>query len=206
MSGRLHWVSGKTERSKHEHVILHFKNDWELRFYDPRKFGRFYLLEHFKTFLSVLGPEPLEPEFTLEVLKELMHSRRRRLKPMLLDQSIIAGLGNIYVDEALWESRIHPNRIAASLSLSEIKALHQAIPKVLKRGLKNFGTSLGNGGANFYSITKGKGRNRSRLKVFRRTGLPCPRCKARIQRLIVAQRSTHICPECQGRGIESIGG
>lgn len=197
MSGRLHWVLSGTERSRHEQVILHFKNGWELRFYDPRKFGRCYWVEDSNCILGSLGPEPLEPQFTLKVFKERLNARRRRLKPLLLDQSIIAGLGNIYVDEALWESRIHPNRMPASLLLPEMRALHRSIPKVLKRGLKNFGTTLGNGKANFYSISKGEGRNRSRLKVFRRTGFPCPRCQTVIERLIVSQRSTHICPQCQ---------
>ena len=108
-----------------------------------------------------------------------------------------AGLGNIYVDEALWESKIHPCRMAASLTASEIRALHRAIPRVLKRGLKNLGTSLGTAKTNFYSIAKHQGRNRDELKVFRRTDLPCPRCRTKIQRIIVGQRSTHICPKCQ---------
>jgi formamidopyrimidine-DNA glycosylase len=114
-----------------------------------------------------------------------------------LDQTVIAGLGNIYVDEALWDAGLHPCRLSASLSEAEIKALHRAIPKVLKRGLKNLGTSLGTGKANFYSVARHTGRNQDQLKVFRRTGAPCPRCKSPIERLIVGQRSTHICPACQ---------
>jgi formamidopyrimidine-DNA glycosylase len=119
------------------------------------------------------------------------------LKPQLLDQAFIAGLGNIYVDEALWEAGLHPRRIAATLTLPEIKALHRAIPRVLRRGLKNLGTSLGTGKANFYSVASRRGRNKDELKVFRRTAFPCPRCRTPIERIIVGQRSTHICPRCQ---------
>jgi formamidopyrimidine-DNA glycosylase len=139
--------------------------------------------------------------FTWKILAQQLHLRKRRLKPLLLDQTFIAGLGNIYADEALWESKIHPCRMASSLSDSEIRALHRAIPKVLKRGLKNLGTSLGTAKTNFYSIAKHQGRNRDQLRVFRRTGWPCRRCRSIIQRIIVDQRSTHICPKCQSMGL-----
>jgi formamidopyrimidine-DNA glycosylase len=106
-------------------------------------------------------------------------------------------LGNIYVDEALWEAKLHPCRLSSSLSESEVKALHRAIRNVLKRGIDNLGTTLGNGKANFYSIGQRTGNNREQLKIFRRTALPCPRCDTIIERIIVGQRSTHICPTCQ---------
>ena len=197
MSGRLHLVSAKVPRSKHEHVILSFDDGRQLRFHDPRKFGRLHLLKDPERILDRLGPEPLEPGFTANVLAKSLSPRKRLLKPLLLDQAFIAGLGNIYVDEALWEAKLHPCRSAATLAPTEIKALHRAIPKVLKRGLKNLGTSLGTGETNFYSVAKHRGRNKDRLKVFRRTELPCPRCKTAIERIIVGQRSTHICKKCQ---------
>jgi formamidopyrimidine-DNA glycosylase len=127
----------------------------------------------------------------------MLEGKKRQMKPLLLDQTFIAGLGNIYVDEALWEARIHPLRISSSLAQKDIAALHRAIRLVLRRGLKNMGTSLGTGKANFYSVAGRKGRNADELKVFRRTGQACPRCGTAIDRLIVAQRSTHICPVCQ---------
>ena len=198
MSGRLHLTSGESARKKHEHVILSFRSGKQLRFHDTRKFGRIYLTSDADKILGRLGPEPLADGFTRKILAQRLRPRRRQLKPLLLDQTFIAGLGNIYVDEALWESQIHPCRIAASLNDDEIRALHRAIRRVLKRGLKNLGTSLGTGKANFYSIARHQGRNRDELKVFRRTGRPCPRCRTTIQRLIVGQRSTHICPKCQG--------
>ena len=197
MSGRLNLVSGNTPRIKHEHVIIKFKDKRELRFQDTRKFGRIHLINDPQRILGKLGPEPLETDFTVKLLAERLRRHKRLLKPLLLDQTFIAGLGNIYVDEALWDAKLHPNRKADTLSTREIKALHRAIPKVLNRGLKNLGTSLGTGETNFYSVARHRGRNKDELMVFRRTALPCRRCKRPIERIIVGQRSTHICTRCQ---------
>ncbi|MBI5577545.1 MAG: DNA-formamidopyrimidine glycosylase [Deltaproteobacteria bacterium] len=197
MSGRLHLVSSGAERLPHEHVVFAFEDGSELRFHDTRKFGRVYLMADVERVLGRLGPEPLDPMFTPRVLFEGMRKRSRLVKPLLLDQGFVAGLGNIYTDEALWEARIHPRRLSDSLSQKEAEALHAAIRKVLRRGMKNLGTSLGTGKANFYSVGRRRGRNRDALKVFRRTGEPCARCAAPVQRIIVGQRSTHICPKCQ---------
>ncbi|MDJ0983950.1 MAG: bifunctional DNA-formamidopyrimidine glycosylase/DNA-(apurinic or apyrimidinic site) lyase [Desulfobacterales bacterium] len=197
MSGRLHLVTPDQPRKKHEHVLLDLSGGQQLRFHDTRKFGRLYLTADAAQILNRLGPEPLSRGFTQTQLAAGLKPRKRLLKPLLLDQSFIAGLGNIYVDEALWESKVHPCRRAASLSATEIRALYRAIPRVLKRGLKNLGTSLGTGETNFYSVARHQGRNRDQLNVFRRTGQPCPRCRTEIERIIVGQRSTHICPLCQ---------
>jgi formamidopyrimidine-DNA glycosylase len=197
MSGRLHLVAAGTPRIKHEHVILSLDDHRQLRFHDTRKFGRLNLLKNPAKILDRLGPEPLAQEFTTRTLGMLLKNRIRMLKPLLLDQTFIAGLGNIYADEALWEARLHPCRRAATLSKPEIRALRLAIPRVLKRGLKNLGTSLGSGETNFYSVASRRGRNKDQLNVFRRTELPCPRCRTTIERLIVGQRGTHICPKCQ---------
>jgi formamidopyrimidine-DNA glycosylase len=197
MSGRLHLVTAKLPRDKHEHVIFSFDDGRQLRFHDTRKFGRLHLLKDPDRILDRLGPEPLTSGFTAKSLAECLRNRRRSLKPLLLDQTFIAGLGNIYVDEALWEARLHPCRQAASLKISEVKMLHRAIPRVLKRGLKNLGTTLGTGKGNFYSVAHRRGRNEDLLKVFRRTDEPCPRCQSPIERIIVGQRSTHICSKCQ---------
>ena len=197
MSGRLHLVTAEQARKKHEHVLLDLDGGQQLRFHDTRKFGRLYLTSDTDIILGRLGPEPLSRGFTHQKLVRRLKTRKRLLKPLLLDQTFIAGLGNIYVDEALWESMIHPFRTAASLSETEIRALHRAIPLVLKRGLKNLGTSLGTGKTNFYSVAKHQGRNRDQLNVFRRTGQPCRRCGEAVERIIVGQRSTHICPKCQ---------
>ena len=197
MSGRLHLVSADTPRNKHEHVILGFDDGRQLRFHDTRKFGRLHLIKDPKRILDRLGPEPLAAGFTAKTLAARLTHRKRLLKPLLLDQTFIAGLGNIYVDEALWEAKLHPCRAAASLSTTEIRVLHRTIRRALKRGLKNLGTTLGTGKGNFYSVANRRGRNKDLLKVFRRTDLPCPRCKSAIERIIVGQRSTHICSNCQ---------
>ena len=197
MTGRLHLVAPGLKRSKHEHIVLNLGKRLHLRFHDTRKFGRMFLVNNLGSILDPLGPEPLAASFTAKLLAERLQFRKRVIKPLLLDQKFIAGLGNIYVDEALWEARIHPCRIAVTLSKTETKALHRAIPKVLKRGLKNLGTTLGTGKTNFYSVARHRGRNQDQLKVFRRAGLPCPRCKTHVERIIVGQRSTHICPKCQ---------
>jgi formamidopyrimidine-DNA glycosylase len=197
MSGRLHLVPSGAERLPHEHVVFAFEDGNELRFHDTRKFGRVYLMADANRILGRLGPEPLDSMFTPRVLFEGMRQRSRLVKPLLMDQAFMAGLGNIYTDEALWEAQIHPRRLSDSLSQKEAAALHTAIRKVLRRGLKNLGTSLGTGKANFYSVGRRRGRNREELKVFRRSGEPCPRCEAPVQRIIVGQRSTHICPKCQ---------
>jgi formamidopyrimidine-DNA glycosylase len=197
MSGRLLLAAGGGKRTVHQHVILGLDDGRELRFHDPRKFGRMYLVADTSERLGRLGPEPLARGFTARRLAEGLRPRQRILKPLLLDQTFIAGLGNIYVDEALWDARLHPCRKAASLEANEVKALHRAIRKVLRRGLQNNGTSLGEGQSNFSALGQKRSRNREALRVFRRTGQPCPRCRTLIERIVVGQRSTHICPRCQ---------
>jgi len=197
MTGRFLLTSAPKARTRHEQAVFNFGRNIRLRFHDTRKFGRFYLLKNPDEILGRLGVEPLQPEFTLDVFSRDMLSRKRKIKPLLLDQTVIAGIGNIYVDEALWEAGIHPERISASLDFSERRKLFKAIPKVLRQGLKNMGTTLGDGQTNFYSIAGYNGRNRAQLKVFRRAGTPCPRCRTTIRRMVVGQRGTFVCPQCQ---------
>ena len=197
MTGRLHFIDPESPIDSHENAVFVLHNSDHLRFHDTRKFGRLYLVSDSSDILKKIGPEPLDDAFSPSVLYAILHGRKRMLKPLLLDQTVIAGLGNIYVDEALWEARLHPCRISNTLSRRESKALHRAIRKVLLRGLANLGTTLGTGHANFYSVGKRTGRNKDELQVFRRTGQPCPRCHKPVKRLIVGQRSTHICPQCQ---------
>jgi formamidopyrimidine-DNA glycosylase len=200
MTGRLTWMLKGKARNKHEHVILDLGERGELRFQDTRKFGRFLLTRAPRAVLRKLGPEPLSDDFSLERFHKMLHTRRRQIKPLLLNQEFIAGMGNIYVDEALWKAGIHPLRISCSLSKKEITALHRAIPHVLRTGLKNMGTSLGAGAGNFTSVAGRKGHNADQLKVFRRGGQGCPRCGSVIQRILVGQRGSHICPTCQVSG------
>jgi formamidopyrimidine-DNA glycosylase len=199
MTGRFELRADRKAPGKHVHVILALDDGRNLQFHDTRKFGRFYLLENLGMdhFFGALGPEPLAPDFTARRLAGMLAGKRRHIKPLLLDQTFIAGMGNIYVDEALWTARIHPLRRANALKPKEISSLQRAIRKVLKQGLRNAGTTLGRGVANFYSVSRGRGLNATELMVFRRDGQACRRCGATVEHLVVAQRSTHICPRCQ---------
>ena len=197
MTGHLNWEHRDKPRDKHEHVILEMGGNMELRFQDTRKFGRIFLTSKPRAILGKIGPEPLANDFTLARFHKILTTCRRQIKPLLLDQKRIAGLGNIYVDEALWKAGIHPLRISCTLSKKEILALHRAIPHVLRTGLRNMGTTLGGGAANFYSVAGRRGRNADQLKVFRREGQACPRCGNSIERIVVGQRGSHICPTCQ---------
>jgi formamidopyrimidine-DNA glycosylase len=197
MSGRLIIAPSDEARGKHQHVIIRCQNGLDIRFHDPRKFGRLYWVKDLDEILGRLGPEPLAPSFKWTKLKEILISHKRMIKPLLLDQHLIAGLGNIYVDEALWEACIHPVTPSNVLTDHQIKGLFNAIRKVLKSGLRNRGTALGKGVSNYSPNGPGKGKNQHHLKVFRKHKTPCPRCREMIIRLVVGQRSTHICPLCQ---------
>jgi len=170
----------------------------QLRFVDTRKFGRLSLVAplHLAALDKRLGPEPLRDDFTPQVLSELLRGRRTKLKPFLLDQRRLAGLGNIYADESLFLAGLHPEREARSLTPEEIARLHAAIRQVLAAAIGNRGTSLSD--AEYRDATGEKGRHLEHLAVFRRTGQPCPRCGAPIQRIRLGGRSTHFCPRCQG--------
>jgi formamidopyrimidine-DNA glycosylase len=197
MTGRLYFAPRGSRYHPHEHLALNLDDGRQLRYHDTRKFGRFYLPPDPAAILGRLGPEPLEPGFTGRLLANRLQTHRRALKPLLLDQHFIAGLGNIYVDEALWEAGLHPLRTSDALLPEEVRRLHRAIRRVLRRGLANLGTTLGTGETTFYSVARKRGRNRDALKVFRRTGAPCPRCGHPVAHLLVGQRSTHVCANCQ---------
>ena len=197
MTGRLDLMPQETPPDPYDRVTLTLDDGRSLRFKDIRKFGRWYFYQKKPPQFETLGPEPLSEAFTPEILKARLLGRDRQLKPLLLDQAIVAGLGNIYVDEALWLARLHPLKRSARLHGDEVIRLHGAIVRVLKCGVKNAGTTLGTNALNYYSVGKRRGRNQDELKVFRRTGAPCPECGTLIIRLVVGQRSTHICPKCQ---------
>lgn len=197
MTGRLTLTPAQAPRDPHEHLILRLDNGSVLRFHDTRKFGRWYLLSDTSQKLGALGPEPFDPSFTGRRFAQRLAGRTGALKPLLLNQAFIAGLGNIYVDEALWDAKLHPLQSADRLKPTQVQALYRGIRKVLRRGIRNLGTSLGDGDSNFYSVGGRRGRAQDELRVFRKTGEPCPRCRTPIERIIVGQRSTHLCPKCQ---------
>jgi formamidopyrimidine-DNA glycosylase len=178
-------------------VILDLDDGRSLRYRDTRKFGRWSLVKDPATVLSRLGPEPLDKGFTATDFVRHLRPRRGKLKPLLLNQEVLAGLGNIYVDEALFSARLHPERSCATLSDAQLRVLYRSIREVLRRGIRTGGTTLGSGQGNFYSVAGRRGRNQDGLRVFRRNGEPCGRCGTTIARTIVGQRSTHLCPQCQ---------
>ena len=196
MSGRIE-IRKNEPTKKHDRAKLILRDGREIVFHDTRKFGRWWLVKDLKQVVGRLGPEPFAETLTLEDFEERLRKIKRMLKPLLLDQTFVAGLGNIYVDEALWLARLHPKKNSGKLKKSEIKSLYEGILKAIQTGIKNLGTSLGKSEANFYSVAGRRGRNQDALNVFRRTGEPCPRCRARIERIVVGQRSTHFCPVCQ---------
>ncbi len=204
MTGRLDLSQGPVPEDSHIRIQALLDDGRTLRFKDIRKFGRWYFYENEPPQFSQLGPEPLSAAFTLDSFRHQVSSRSRLLKPLLLDQTVVAGLGNIYADESLWEARLHPLLRSDHLKEDRLRALHQAIVKVLERGVRNSGTTLGTNELNYYSVGKRRGRNQDELRVFRRTGQPCPACRGKIIRIVVGQRSTHLCPKCQRKPVSSL--
>jgi formamidopyrimidine-DNA glycosylase len=195
MSGRFFLTEARSQE-KHEHVAFYLKDGRILFFHDTRKFGKMHLTNRPEKLFERLGPDPTKDSFTWEHFKERAERRKGKLKALLLDQSFLCGLGNIYVDESLWEAKLHPERDLTSLTENELQALFKAVKKVLLQGIEKKGTSLGHGKGNFHSL-ENRGSNQDFLKVYKRDGMPCLRCKDCIVRLVIASRGTHICPSCQ---------
>lgn len=189
MSGDLYMRPPGSEEDPYVHSRFHLDNGWQLRFSDARKFGRIYWTRDPQEVLGDLGPEPLEDEFTVALLLESLHARKRQLKPLLLDQSFVAGLGNIYVDEALHRARIHPLRRSDTLSQPEIEALWDSIRTTLQDGIHHNGASID-------WVYRG-GDYQNHFQVYKQEGQPCVFCSETIRRIIVGQRGTYFCPNCQ---------
>jgi formamidopyrimidine-DNA glycosylase len=206
-------------------VVFDLADGRELRYRDVRKFGRIGLwpggglrsvgagrgdrsrkvAEGTRRYrigevFSGHGPEPLSRGFTVQRFAARLARRSARLKTLLLDQSFIAGVGNIYADEALWRARLHPLRSADSLDDREVGRLHRAIRQVLRDGIANRGSSF----SDYVGADGEPGQNAERLAVYRRTEQPCYRCGRRIERIVVGQRSTHFCPRCQREPVASV--
>ncbi len=179
----------------HVRARFHLDDGTWLLFSDTRKFGRFYLVDDPQEVVGALGPEPLAADFTAAQLAERLAGRRGELKRLLLDQHFIAGLGNIYVSEALWRAGIHPRRVAGTLTREEAERLHAAIVGALTEGIANGGTTLGDG--QYVYPDGGLGRQQEYLAVYERAGEICPRCGAPVERIVQGQRSTYLCPICQ---------
>lgn len=178
-------------------IIFGFKSGDQLFFNDQRKFGWIKIvptgLVADDSLVAKLGPEPLEEGFTLVDFKERLKKRSGPIKAVLLDQSMVAGLGNIYVDESLHMAKIHPSTSANAVSSVKVKALYTAIPKILNESLGKGGTSF----TNFVNHLGFMGDYLKHARVFKREGKPCPECHTTIKKIRVAGRGTHICPKCQ---------
>ncbi len=193
MTGTLRVVSTGTWPGKHVHVVLRLDRDEELRYLDPRKFGRMWLVRDPTPILAGLGPEPLSRQFTGRFLATALARRRAPIKAVLLDQAVAAGVGNIYADEALFDARLHPRRPAHQLAAQDCVRLCRSIRRLLRTGIAYRGSFISS-----YAPPSGvPGRFQAQHKVFRRTGEPCVRCGTPIERIVVAQRSTHFCARCQ---------
>ena len=195
MTGRLVLESEECLPDRHLRVLFFLYDGRRLHFADQRKFGRVVLTNEPQTMLGDLGPEPLDERFTPTRFREMLAHRRGRIKPLLLNQRFLAGLGNIYTDEALWRAQIHPLRRANTLSPAEVQRLHRAIRFVLRGGITAGGTTLSDG---MYRQSDGQpGEFADRLEAYGRAGQPCSRCDTTIERTRVGQRGTCFCPHCQ---------
>lgn len=182
----------------HDRLIFHLSDGWRLAFNDTRKFGRIWLTDDPQTVLNGLGPEPLDESLDAQTFHHRLTRVQRQLKPLLLDQSFIAGLGNIYADEALHLARLHPLTPSHRISEEEAARLLAAIRNVLQEGIRRNGASID-------WVYRG-GSFQNHFRAYGRTGQPCPECGTPIARLIIGQRSTHLCPVCQPLKVAPAGG
>ena len=192
MSGDLRVRAGDARVEKHDRLVLWLEGRGivnQLAFNDTRKFGRIWVTRQPETILGSLGPEPLEESLTPAVFHGMLTDRKRQLKPLLLDQTFLAGLGNIYTDEALHLAKLHPLRNAGNLSKEESIRLLSAIREVLSEGIRRNGASID-------WVYRG-GDFQNHFRVYGRAGQHCPICGTPISRLLVGQRGTHICAKCQ---------
>jgi len=189
MSGDLLVENAIDPVAKHHRLLINLDNGTRLAFNDTRKFGRVWLTNEIDELLSHLGPEPLDDSFTPEVLLARLQKRARQIKPLLLDQGFLAGLGNIYTDEALFFAGIHPQTRADRIPFKGAEKLWKGIREILTEGIRRNGSSID-------WVYRG-GDFQNYFKVYQRSGEPCYRCQTPIERDLIGQRSTHFCPVCQ---------
>jgi len=199
MTGQLLWVTSDTLLPKHTRVRLFFEGDRELRFVDQRTFGQMWWVppgvapEAIITGLQRLGPEPFSDDFSLAYFTQCLKNRQRPIKNALLDQAIVAGVGNIYADEALFLSGIRPQTLCTRLTRKQIQQLHANIRLVLAASIEAKGTTF----SSFRSVDGVNGNYGGIAWVYARDGEPCRTCGMVIERLKLAGRSAHFCPKCQ---------
>jgi formamidopyrimidine-DNA glycosylase len=198
MSGSL-IMAGDTPPLKYTRAMIHLDNEHNILFLDPRKFGTMQLVGESGQVLGELGPEPLEPGFTVEQLVKRLGRRQAPIKAVLLDQSLIAGVGNMYADEALFLAGIHPLTPAGSLSLAEVRQLYNGIRQVLQEAIIKKGASISN-----YLRPGGQpGTAQISFKVAHRGGQSCPTCGSSIERIPIRNRGSYFCPHCQPNRISA---
>ena len=203
MTGQLFVVPPQVQGDRHVHHVFGLSDGMELRIRDTRKFGRLGLYRRDEAgrvlgedeaadLFAGHGPEPLDAAFTLRAFRERLRRRKGRLKPLLLDQAFLAGVGNIYADEALWRARLHPLRSAASLRPPDERRLYEAIRAILSEAIERRGSSIDD-----YTSLEGDGEMQGHLQVYQRTGEACPRCGRPTRRIVLGARGTHFCSWCQ---------
>ena len=204
MTGQLFVVPADTPEDPYVRLVLELADGRELRFRDIRKFGKVGLYGRDPitgdlvaevggaAVFAAIGPEPLDEAFRIRDFRRRLRRRKGRLKPLLLDQSFLAGIGNIYADESLWRARLHPLRTVPTLRPPDERRLYESVRSVLAEAIERRGSSIDD-----YTAPDGDGSMQERLDVYQRTGEPCPRCGRPIKRIVVGARSTHLCTWCQ---------
>ena len=207
MTGQLFVVPAETPVDPYVRLVLELADGREVRFRDIRKFGKIGLYGRDPVtgelvtevgggaVFATLGPEPLDPAFSVRDFRRRLRKRSGRLKPLLLDQSFIAGVGNIYADEALWAARLHPLRTAGTLRPPDERHLYDEVRRILAEAVVRRGSSIDD-----YTAPDGDGSMQEHLQVYQRTGEPCPRCGRPVKRIVIGARSTHFCSWCQRLG------
>jgi formamidopyrimidine-DNA glycosylase len=203
MTGQLTVVPPSDARDKHVHARFTLDDGRELRMRDTRKFGRLGFYRKGETgrilgagdvgeLFDQFGPEPLADDFTAPDFRRRLAKRKGRLKTLLMDQGFVAGVGNIYADEALWRAQLHPLRSAAGVNADQSRRLYRELRAILAQAIERRGSSVDD-----YLAPEGKGDMQNYLNVYGRTGRPCPRCGRPIKRITVNARGTHYCSWCQ---------
>ncbi|MCP4710498.1 MAG: bifunctional DNA-formamidopyrimidine glycosylase/DNA-(apurinic or apyrimidinic site) lyase [Planctomycetes bacterium] len=200
MTGKFLISSPNSPKEKHAHILINFSDNKQLRFIDPRRFGRLWLVENLDpkhpdlamraAGLTKLGPEP--DKITLKQFQQILNTQRV-IKNLLLDQTRIAGPGNIYADESLYATHIHPNTPSSTLNDTQARQLRNAIRRILKRAIAYGGTTF----SDFRNPYGDMGRFWQFIKVYQKNNSPCPRCRTKIQKIVISNRSAHFCPQCQ---------
>jgi len=191
MSGSL--FLSRSEPPKYTRIIIHLDNGENIYFRDPRKFGMLRLIKNTDEIINKLGPEPIDKDFSVKIFAERLKNRKAPIKALLLDQKFMAGVGNMYADEALYLAKIHPERVSGNLSVEEIKRLHRALKEVLKAGIDNKGASI----VTYYRPDGSTGKAHFQFNVAHGMRDTCKICGGPIKRIVVRGRGTYFCPKCQ---------